>query len=661
MMRMYDDHLLHDVSGDKKGKNDNKNIAFHMEEGDGILHSPQSHDTNTAMDAAYIYHPNDVIPRKKKSRQSPRTVLTCLAVCTSASPLSSGGQNHIPNYPSPQRRHRRRPLLLLTSLLVMCITVAALWYIQETDVIDLSNKVEDNMNDEANKKLPKILQFDHDNDPNYYEPETKIVVSPTLSSSSPSSNSNTTHSDCSLKNSPSFNFLETNVSWSSYGQELVQHISEKHGIANIEGGQYSKHFGYGNNVILSADGTMMAISYEGVAGFDKAFGTHIDILRFHPTTRQWILEQTVTNVKRHQGYASTEILFQSMILSYNGQRLFFADGHGGVHVYVYSNKNKQQYPWKKHVNIPDPYLQQHNNSKQYQFGIDLATNCDGTMVAISGTTHTNSYTRIYQETDASTGKAWNMIGEIQNVRFGGNIVMDQSGTRLVIGTVASEGWRGMVQVFDYQNHESSKSWVRIGPPIVGKKPLDMWGGKVALSYDGNILAVTSKNGDTNHVQVYQLSTTTSHGNQPSGVQPQPMWLPIGPELIGTGNPYEHYGSDIAISADGTVLAVGAPGDNILYHTMTNGKNISSHDRPFTSGRIYLYQLYNSSTTTNVTWVRIDQNDLISVKDGDLYGQSVSVSSDGTMIVGGAPRRTGKAYQHILGGVHGYIVSLSDSI
>jgi hypothetical protein len=72
-------------------------------------------------------------------------------------------------------------------------------------------------------------------------------------------------------------------------------------------------------------------------------------------------------------------------------------------------------------------------------------------------------------------------------------------------------------------------------------------------------------------------------------------------------------------------------------------------------------LYNSSTTTNVTWVRIDQNDLISVKDGDLYGQSVSVSSDGTMIVGGAPRRTGKAYEHILGGVHGYIVSLSDSI
>jgi hypothetical protein len=529
-----------------------------------------------------------------------------------------------------------------------------------SNVVDLSNVMDNDSNNEANKNLPKILQFDHSNDPNYYEPETKII-----------SNSNMTHSamkTCNQQNIASFDYLHTNVySWSNYGEELLQHISEKHGIANIDGGQYSKHYGYGNNVILSADGTMMAISYEGVAGFDKAFGTHIDIVRFNSITQQWLLEQTVTNVKRNQGYSSTEVLFQSMVLSYNGRRLFFADGHGGVHIFVYdpthntNNKRGQHFPWKKHVNIPDPYLQQYNNSKQYQFGIDLATNCDGTIVAISGTTHTNSYTRIYQETNTTSGTAWNMIGEIQNVRFGGNIAMDQSGTRIVIGTVASEGWRGMVQVFNYQqHHDEPNSWVRIGQPIVGNKPLDMWGGKVALSFDGNILVVTSKNGDTNHVRVYRLSTTSTNNNEnkQSVVQKQ-MWVPIGPELIGTGNPYEHYGSDIAISADGTVVAVGAPGDNALYNAMKNGKNVSSNDVPFISGRIYLYQLY--TTSRNVTWVRIDQNDLVSITNGDLYGQSVSLSSDGTMVVGGAPRRTGKAYQHILGGVHGYVVALPESI
>ena len=128
------------------------------------------------------------------------------------------------------------------------------------------------------------------------------------------------------------------------------------------------------------------------------------------------------------------------------------------------------------------------------------------------------------------------------------------------------------------------------------------------------------------------------------------------QYTGTGNSHEHYGSDIAISADGTILAVGAPGDNELYSAMKNGKKISSQDQPFISGRIYVYQLLN--TTTNVTWVRTDQNDMISMKDGDLYGQSVSISANGKMIVGGAPLRTGKAYQQILGGVHGYVVSSS---
>ena len=651
MMRLYD---INDTSSAVRDKNDgNQNLAVHMEEGDGIFQS--EHNNNRRIDAAYMYHPNDVVPRKKKTRKQPRTVFTCLAKCTSSTSSSSSssvsgsrGHSHMPNSSWKNRQCHRRRMFSLVSLAAVCITVVAVWYTQEAKIVsDLGN--DSNHNNAANGKLPKILQFDHDNDPNYFEPETKIIVAPTTSST-PSGN-NVTHPgtpSCIDNVVASFDFVRSNASWSAYGQELVQYISDKHGVANSDGGQYAKHYGYGNNVIVSSDGTMMAISYAGVAGFDKAFGTHIDMVRFHPVTQQWTLEQTVTNVKRSHGYVSTDILFQSMILSYNGQRLFFADGHDGVHVFEYdpnhiTNGSKSQLPWKKLVSIADPYLQQHNNSKQYQFGIDLATNCDGTMVAISGTTSTNSYTRIYHQ--ESNTMEWILVGEIQNVRFGGNIVMDRSGTRLVIGTVASEGWRGMVQVFDYQ--PEPKSWVRVGPPIVGQKPLDMWGGKLALSYDGNTLAVTSKNGDTNHVQVYQLSAVTNG----------PFWVPIGQELVGTGNAHEHYGSDIALSADGTVLAVGAPGDNDLYHAMANGKNISSHDRPFMSGRIYLYQLFqNNSSTNGVTWVRTDHNDLISKKEGDLYGYSVSLSSNGQMVVGGAPRRTGKAYQHILGGVHGYVVS-----
>jgi hypothetical protein len=189
-------------------------------------------------------------------------------------------------------------------------------------------------------------------------------------------------------------------------------------------------------------------------------------------------------------------------------------------------------------------------------------------VAISGTSHRNSYTRIYQESSSSSSSQWNLIGEIQGVRYGGSNKLNAGGTRLVMGTVASEGWRCIVQVFDriIQSDTQTKvsTWTRVGQPIVGAKPLEMWGGDVELSADGDLLVVTSQNGDTHRVQAYQLSTD----------EPQ-MWIPYGQELTGTGNQYEHYGADLALSVDGKILAVGAPGDIDLYNSKLSGKSISS--------------------------------------------------------------------------------------
>jgi hypothetical protein len=127
----------------------------------------------------------------------------------------------------------------------------------------------------------------------------------------------------------------TNTSWDQYGQELLKSISEKHGLANNPGGQYSKHFGFGNNVVIAGNGQHMAISYEGVAGFDKAFGTHIDIVRYNTSQQQWVLVQTVTDVVRGHGHTQ-DVKYQSMTFSSNGERLIFADGHG-VNVYQHNS------------------------------------------------------------------------------------------------------------------------------------------------------------------------------------------------------------------------------------------------------------------------------------------------------------------------------------
>jgi uncharacterized protein YidB (DUF937 family) len=67
--------------------------------------------------------------------------------------------------------------------------------------------------------------------------------------------------------------------------------------------------------------------------------------------------------------------------------------------------------------------------------------------------------------------------------------LNAGGTRLVMGTVASKGWRGIGQVFDRiiqsGTHKKVSTWTRVGQSIVGAKLLEMWGGDVELSADGD--------------------------------------------------------------------------------------------------------------------------------------------------------------------------------
>ena len=123
----------------------------------------------------------------------------------------------------------------------------------------------------------------------------------------------------------------------------------------------------------------------------------------------------------------------------------------------------------------------------------------------------------------------------------------------------------MVQVFE----NKSGVWWRIGQPIVGANPLDNWGGSLSMADDGNIVAVSSKNGVTNRVTVYQLRTNPDNEQLMS-------WQPLGQDLHGVGNVHEHFGYDIELNHDGTVLAVSAPGDYDLVEEQNRDRRTVFH-------------------------------------------------------------------------------------
>lgn len=140
---------------------------------------------------------------------------------------------------------------------------------------------------------------------------------------------------------------------------------------------------------------------------------------------------------------------------------------------------------------------------------------------------------------------------IQGNEFGGG---NGSGDRFAIGTTASEDWHGMVQVFDYDIH--TQAWVRIGQPVVGKRTLERWGGQVELSVDGSTLVVSFRDGGSNRVAAYRLGPVVGLKKEPN----QRIWGQVGQLLHGTDNDHEYFGADLDINYDGSILAIGAPGD-----------------------------------------------------------------------------------------------------
>ncbi len=154
----------------------------------------------------------------------------------------------------------------------------------------------------------------------------------------------------------------------------------------------------------------------------------------------------------------------------------------------------------------------------------------------------------------------------------------------------------------------SNAQTQIGQDIIGDMPDDKFGYGVALSADGNVMAVSAPGNDNNgtdagHIRVYLKTNGT--------------WTQIGQDIEGL-NPDDQIGYKIALSDDGSTLAFSTP-----YVTKTVN-NISY------GGFVKVYKY------TNGLWIQMG----LELRDDDPlpfslkttgFGLSFSLSSDGTTI------------------------------
>jgi len=144
---------------------------------------------------------------------------------------------------------------------------------------------------------------------------------------------------------------------------------------------------------------------------------------------------------------------------------------------------------------------------------------------------------------------------------------------------------------------------QIGQDIDGEAPFDNSGASISISDDGTIVAIGAHlndgNGiDSGHVRVYQDQGGT--------------WTQLGQDIDGVA-PDDEYGFGVSLSGDGSTVALGGRLSNV------NGTS---------SGQVRVYENQGG------TWVQVGGN--INGQAGEVFGISLSLSTDGSILAIGAP-------------------------
>jgi FG-GAP repeat len=236
------------------------------------------------------------------------------------------------------------------------------------------------------------------------------------------------------------------------------------------------------------------------------------------------------------------------------------------------------------------------------FGKSVAISADGSTIAVSAANTDNDNkgrVAIYKNIAGTwVQQGANIIGNF-NDQLGDSLAFSSDGSIIALGANGANVF-GTNRI--YKN--ISGVWTQIGSDIDGQSIVDQSGLAISISADGSIVAVASKyNSGKGRVRVFKNIAN--------------IWTQQGANIDGV-SANDAFGQTVSLSADGNVLAIGAPNND------TNGTN---------SGQAKIFM------NVTGTWTQIGSN-INGEAASDFFSDSISLSSNGTVVAIGSTGNDG---------------------
>ena len=396
---------------------------------------------------------------------------------------------------------------------------------------------------------------------------------------------------------------------------------------------------FGSAVSLSSDGSTLAVGtvYEGsnasgVGGdqTDNTFFSSGAVYIFTLTGSMWTQQAYVkaSNVLE-------EALFgNSVSLSSNGSTLavgaeFESSSHdysGAAYIFTRTGST-----WSE-----QKFLKASDKAEYDEFGSSVSLSGDGSTLAVGarvGDSAAANSGAVYMF--ARTGTDWpeqqklTASGLLADDEFGYSVSLNSDGTTLAVGAPReSSDVTGIGAAYIFTR--TGTSWSQQEKVVATSQGQeDYFGYSISLSGDGNTLAVGAKGEDSSAVRVGgNQSDNNASGSGAAYIftRAGTAWSQQAYVKASNTGAEDEFGYSVSLSSDGSTLAVGARSED---SNATGLGGIESDNTANESGAVYTFSL------TGTTWTQQAYVKATDAEGSDIFGESVSLSGDGSTLAVGA--------------------------